>query len=208
MIKLSPSNKVEMIAAFLKMEFFSERYTATILDALKQLNLHDDVILNGDLSNESMNAKRNDILGQYRGYGHNLGLFEHFSADIQWVWTRFGRKDLTHIRYINYSYWNELSNGTGSPLDAAKTIHSGKTVFHVPNDGFWQALKWLSSGQTFPTLIMVTDPDEDVFTILEYHKRMTAYGMALERFMDVSVLLGICTKDEQNNWFGAMPIIG
>jgi hypothetical protein len=135
-------------------------------------------------------------------------LFDHFPTDVQWSWTRFGRQDLEQIRYINYSYWNELSKGTGSPLDAARTIRSGVTIFNVPNDGFWQAYQWLKSGKPFPPLIMVTDHDAGIFTILEGHLRMTAYGLAPDRFRNVTVLLGTCQKGKLIKWFGAKPITG
>lgn len=74
MKKLKPSNEDEMIYEFLKMEIFSERYTTKIHGVLKQLNIHKNVILNGDLTNEIENTQRKEILRYFRGY-RNSELF-------------------------------------------------------------------------------------------------------------------------------------
>jgi hypothetical protein len=49
--------------------------------------------------------------------------------------------ELMAVRYINYSYWIELSAGTGRPNDAADRVRAGIDVFGVPSDGFFDAAR-------------------------------------------------------------------
>ncbi|MCL2422138.1 MAG: hypothetical protein FWD03_09800, partial [Defluviitaleaceae bacterium] len=132
-------------------------------------------------------------------------IFENFPKNIQWVWAIFDPVDISKIIYIEYSYWNELSNYTGSPLEAAKTILSGKTIFDVPNDGFISGAEKLKTGHTFPPLICLTDENEQRFILLEGHGRMTSYGLVPHLFQDVSALLGCCDSKALDRWYGKMP---
>ena len=145
------------------------------------------------------------IIKQFRGY-NNEELFENFPMTIEWFWTVFDNSDLPNIIYITYSYWDELSNYTGSPLEAAKTIKAGKTIFDVPNDGAIKGAEKLRKGHKFPPLIFLTDENEQRFIILEGHGRMTAYGLVPDLFQNVTVLLGICRSEELNTWYGEMPV--
>jgi len=111
---------------------------------------------------------------------------------------------LSRIRYINYSYWNELSNYTGSPLEAVATIKEGRTVYGVSNEAFLKGAEELAKGIKFPPLILLTDESEQRYIILEGHARMTAYALAPDSFQDISVLLGYCKREELDEWYGEM----
>lgn len=201
------SNENEMIYEFLKMELSSSRYSKKIINILNEMHLNTEILIKGNIVNMNENIARKEILGCFRGYGENRELFERFPINIEWKWTLFDRDDLDKTIYINYSYWNELSNYTGSPIEAARTILSGKTIYDVPNDGFIKISQDLNDGQTFPSLIMLTDEYNNQYIILEGHKRMTAYGLNPELFSDISVLLGFCNDIELKKWYGEMPSI-
>lgn len=205
MRKIRPSNENEMVYEFLNMEIASYRYVEQIKAVLEELNIDRDIITNGNIKSEQENALRTEILGRFRGYKKNEELFENFPTKIDWVWTVFDKEDISKIIYIEYSYWNELSNYTGSPLEAAKTILSGKTVYDVPNDNAIEAAQRLKEGYKFPPLIFLTDKSENRYIILEGHGRMTAYGLVPALFQNVSVLLGYCDREELNKWYGEMP---
>ena len=204
MRKIRTSCENEMVYEFLKMEFNSNRFKNQIEDALTELGVNSELITHGNIINDHENALRISILNKFRGY-RNAEIFENFPNNIEWVWTEFGEDDLSRIRYIEYSYWNELSNYTGSPLEAAKTIQSGKTVYDIPNDGAINGAKMLKDGHKFPPMIFLTDKSERLFYILEGHVRMTAYSLVPHKFQNISVLLGYCDSDELNGWYGEMP---
>ena len=49
---------------------------------------------------------------------------------------KLSSQDIDNIYYIDYDYWNELSNGTSKPTEAAKVIKSGKEIYEVSNQPF------------------------------------------------------------------------
>lgn len=108
-------------------------------------------------------------------------------------------KDLNNIRYINYDYWNELSNGTGSPLIASKNITQGKTVFNVSNASFFDGANLLKSGAKFKPCILLT-ADYNTFVVLEGHFRITCYAMCPKCFNGTRAIVIECSKNELNNW--------
>jgi hypothetical protein len=205
MRKIGPSNENEMVYEFLNMEFASDRYVEKIKAVLEELNVDREIVANGNIASTQENVLRIEILGRFRGYKRNEELFENFPMKIDWVWTAFDNEDISKIIYMNYSYWNELSNFTGSPLEAAKTILSGKTVYDIPNDNSIEAVQKLKEGYKFPPLIFLTDYSENRYIILEGHGRMTAYGLAPDLFQNISVLLGYCEIDELKKWYGEIP---
>jgi len=204
MRKIKSSNENEMVYEFLKMEIDSERYNEPLEAILSKLCISKDIIKNGNIMSKQENSLRIKVLKIFRGY-RNREIFENFPKNIEWVWTEFSNEDLSKIIYIEYCYWNELSNYTGSPLDAAKTILSGKTVYDVPNDRAIEAAEKIKAGYKFPPMIFLTDKTEKRYIILEGHCRMTAYGLAPDSFQNVSVLLGYCTGKELDKWYGKMP---
>jgi len=193
-----------MVYEFLKMEINSDRYRESIESVLKEMHVSEDIIINGSTISEQENILRSEILRRFRGW-RNKELFENFPIKIEWVWTEFDRADILKIVYIEYSYWNELSFYTGSPLEAAKYVLSGKTLYDMPTDGAVKNAQWLINGNKFPPMIFLTDKSEQRYIILEGHGRMTAYGLVPVLFQDVSVLLGYCRREELDKWYGEMP---
>ena len=204
MKKIKLSSESEMVYEFLKMEIESTRYKEKIESVLDEMQINREIITNGDITSDTENEIRAAVLGKFRGYP-NEDMFDSFPRNIRWFWTEFDTDDIAKIRYIIYSYWNELSDYTGSPLIAADTIRSGKMIYDLPNDDFISGAELIKSGHKFPPLIFLTDENEERYVILEGHSRMTSYGLVPEMFRDVSVLLGYCDTDELNYWHGDMP---
>jgi len=204
MRKIKPSNEDEMIYEFLKMELDSDRYKEKIEAILNEMKIEKNIIINGNIMSEEENTLRIEILKRFRGW-RNKELFENFPSKVEWIWTEFGKEDMAKIFYIEYSYWNELSNYTGSPIEAAREILSGKTVFDMPTTDFIKIAQKLKEGNIFAPMIFLTDKSESRYIILEGHVRMTAYSLAPEYFENISVLLGYCDREELNQWHGEMP---
>lgn len=203
---IKPSNENEMVYEFLKMEINSDRFNENIEIILKEMQVNRDIIINGNINSEQENALRAEILGRFRGYRkHPDDVFGHFPSNIEWVWTEFDREDILKVIYMEYDYWNELSYYTGSPLEAAKYVLSGKPLYDMPTDGAIENAQWLIKGNKFPPLIFLTDRNEERYIVLEGHSRMTAYGLVPVLFQNVSVLLGYCDSEELNKWYGEMP---
>ena len=111
---------------------------------MRELLPDESIILSVNLNNTYENIARKKLLGEFRGYGLNRELFENFPNEIQWSLCNFVSCDLNNIRYIDYSYWNELSKGTHSPLTAAQTILNGIEIYGQSNVGFVKAAEYIA----------------------------------------------------------------
>ena len=196
---LRTSSEDEMISEFLKAEYSSERFSEQIKKVMERLSLDESIILSADLNSADENTARKKLLGEFRGYGLNRELFENFPNEIQWSLCNFVSDDLNSIRYIDYSYWNELSKGTHSPLIAAQTILNGIEIYDQSNAGFVKAAEFIKSGGKFPRPILLTS-DSKHFVIVEGHLRITAFALVPEHFNNVECLVGKCSSNYLKKW--------
>lgn len=167
----------DMIAVFLGGECTSARFGSQVKDALAKCQASEKVIIHPDLSNREENQLRRKLLREARGYGSGKSWFAGMPRDIRWYRAEIGREELPHIRYIVYSYWTELTNGTIRAGDAVKTINAGQEIFGVSNEPFLKLADAIASGQTFPPLIFVGTGASDL-VVLEGHARLTGYLLA------------------------------
>jgi pimeloyl-ACP methyl ester carboxylesterase len=189
---MGSATEEEMVASFLRAEISSVRWARTILSLLQQYGLNRQLIDAPDLENVTENVARATILGDYRGYGQGHDLFQDYPplGTVRWQWVALSGEDVAQVRYIDYSYWNELSDRTRLATVAAENIRRGVVVFGVSNDGFWQAAIALMNGVRFPELILVRS-EETSPVVLEGHLRLTAYLLAPEETRtEVMALLG------------------
>lgn len=96
------------------------------------------------MNNQKENDLRKEILGIFRGYNKNLDLFENFPHIQSYNLCEFSFEDLKNIYYMNYSYWNELSNNTNSPLEAVKNIQNNIEIYNVSNKPFIDGINALA----------------------------------------------------------------
>ncbi|HLZ22850.1 MAG TPA: hypothetical protein VKQ30_12070 [Ktedonobacterales bacterium] len=177
---LHPISEDEMVAVFLQTEIASTRFRSAIL-AILQRDGHDRrVIDRPDLSNETENSYRRQVLGKHRGYRRNADVFTGVPDHVRWYRALATPTDLAHVRYINYDYWTELSGGSRMATDAAVRIRQGVEAFGVGNGGFWYMADALQAGATFPNLILVGEDENSPLTLLEGHVRLTAYFLRPE----------------------------
>ena len=196
---LRASSENEMILLFLQAEQQSERFSDQLTEVMQELGLEPELILSADLHNETENKARKRLLGAYRGYGEEREMFENFPQVTQWQLCSFERPDLENIRYIHYCYWEDLSGGTCSPLDAAQMIRKDVRIYDISNEGFLRTADYLQKGGTFPKMIFLT-PDWEHFVIVEGHLRMTAYALVPQFFHGVEAIVGKCSAEALAKW--------
>jgi hypothetical protein len=172
---ICPTTEADMIAVYLKAEIVSERFGQIILDLLKQHGRPRAIVDTPDISNREENAYRRYLLAAYRSY-----IFDELPAHIAWYRAILNVEEVSRIRYINYDYWNELSNHTRLPRVAAEVIATGREIFEVSNAGFLKVAQALREGACFPEIILVGESPADVLTVYEGHVRLTAYMLAPE----------------------------
>lgn len=199
MKKIRKSNENEMVLNFLLGEISSNRFSDDLKRVLSELNLDKSIIEDANLSNNNENLLRIKILSKFRGYNLNSDLFENFPFIEDYMLCEFNQDDLKNIFYMNYSYWNELSSGTSSPLDAAININNNKIVYDVSNEQYIACAKKIQEGLTFTPLIFLTHNDKD-FIIVEGHLRMTAYALVPQYCNNVKAIVLKCSKEDLETW--------
>lgn len=188
----------EMVACFLLGELTSARFGAGIRRALAAAGNSERLVVDPDLADPAANRARRALLAATRGYGENRNVFENFPSEVRWVRAMVTADELAQVRYIDYSYWNELSGGSPLPGDAAERIRAGIRVFGVSNSGFVAAARAVRRGERFPPLILA-GPRPQTLVCLEGHLRLTAY--ALVGFpVEVECLVG--TAPAMSHWVG------
>ena len=185
------SDENEMILSFLKGELTSERFREKLLNIIPNT----DIIENGDITNEKQNIQRYQKMQEYRGYP-NKELFANFPKIQSWDYVELDSSDIDKIYYINYDYWNELSNNTSKPTEAAKTIKSGKEIYGVTNEPF---IKGLREKDKFPPIILITC-NRKKYLIIEGHSRMTIYGLDPKKMNQTYAYVGYCSVEEMSKY--------
>jgi hypothetical protein len=156
----------EMIDVFIRAELESERWREKIL-AL------------GDLDPRA-------LLEEHRAYERREGLFLFFPRDVDWFRAVVTRDELLEIRYINWDWWLEVSDGTRDARVTARRIRAGD----VPG---------VTVAEHDPRfdhpLIAATTPALSPVVLVEGHARLTAYALFPERVPDEVVLVAGVSED-------------
>ena len=166
-----------MVACFLLGELKSSRFGEGIRRALAAAGESEALLTDADLVDPAANRVRRDLLAATRGYGDNRDVFESFPDRVRWIRAVLSPGELARVRYIEYSYWNELSGGSRLPGDAAERIRLGMRAFGVPNGRFIAAARAVRRGERFSPLILA-GPRPESLVCLEGHLRLTAYALA------------------------------
>ena len=191
------TNEAEMILEFLKGELNSKRFNEDLNNAINELGLDLNIILNGNINDDQENIDRLKIMKKFRGYPDEE-LFERFPKIEEWKYLELNEKDIDNIYYIDYDYWNELSNGTSKPVEAAKVIKSGKEIYEVSNQPFLDGVEYNKTNK-FPPVILITCNNEK-YLIIEGHSRMTVYGFNSNKLNGTYAYVGYTTEEEMKKY--------
>ena len=191
------TNESEMILEFLKGELNSNRFNNDLNKVLNKLNIDCNIITNGNILNLEENKIRLKIMKEYRGFP-DKELFERFPKVIDWKYVSLSEEDLDNIYYIDYDYWNLLSNNTSRPSEAVKVIKNGIEVYDISNQQFLDGVEYLKNN-TFPPVILLTCNDEK-YLIIEGHSRMTIYAFMPSKLNGTYAYIGYCSEDEMKKY--------
>jgi len=191
MRRVRPSSEAEMVALFLRTELSSDRFGAEIQALLERGGAPENVVIAPDIGDDAENQVRMQLLTEQRGYGSRTDFFAGFPDDVRWQWMAITPAELAGVRYIDYSYWNELSGGSRLAVDAAPRIRAGVAPFGVPSDGLLGLAQEVAAGARFPPLILVTTGARGALVVLEGHVRLSALMLARDHLpRELEVLVG------------------
>ncbi|HVZ58391.1 MAG TPA: hypothetical protein VG935_01400 [Patescibacteria group bacterium] len=181
----------QMVAVFLQSELDSTRFGENVSTILRDMGVTESLVTSPHFNDEKENELRKKILTKHRGYSTREDLFAHFPHTVDWYQTSLPKELLPNLRYIEFSYWTEITGGSRRVKDAIDTIKAGRQVFNQSNEPFHNAAKAVKQGTLFPPLILVTKDSLADAVILEGHLRATAYVLELNSAPDeIPVILG------------------
>jgi len=165
----------EVTAIILQYNLNSFRFKNELKELLRQQKLDMKIITNPDLKDGTENALRRKFVQSLDGSGVGGYLAKDFPNDVAWKKTQINKADLQKIKYIDYSYWNELTYHTRLVRDGAESIKKGVIIFNESNQSFWDAFEALRQGKKFPAPILVTKNDDSDLVVIDGHLRLTVY---------------------------------
>jgi hypothetical protein len=184
----------EMVAAFLKAEAASPKYGPRLRLELARLGLRPELLERPDTTDRLANGDRRAVLDAHRGYLTGTRLFDGFPDDVDWWLCCATPKDLATVRYIDYDFWNDHSEGTRLPAVAAARLRANGQA--VPaREAVEGIVEGLRHGRVPPPVILVGRSPADPLVVLEGHTRLTAYAYAPEALPpELEVIAGWSTR--------------
>jgi hypothetical protein len=192
--------EAEVVLAFLRGEIESQRFGNEVKRAVLFAGGL-QLVQSPDLDSETENLARERALAQARGW-RSRDLFQDFPEEVDWYHGLLSPDVLERVRYIDYSYWNELSGGSRRPRDVVETLRSGTLpdwLKSLGTDWCFEFAEQLETAQVVEDVIVVATPNLSELVVLEGHARLTAIFVGnLQRRLRVSAYLGI--SSEINHW--------
>jgi hypothetical protein len=195
---LRPASEAEVVATFLRAEIESARWGDKLRDLLREDGVEESVLAHPDVEDAAANAHRARVLDRHRGWLQRIGLFQGLPCDLEWTLVALTPEEVLAMRYIDWDWWLEISDGTRDPCVAADRIRAG-LVAGADLDEDRALAERLRSATPPPELIAIARPDLAKLVVLEGHVRLTAYALFPELLpSELDVFVG--TSDEADRW--------
>ena len=168
MKRLRRVTEAEVIAEFLKNEFYQEEFH-------QDRDQFEKLVLDAQISDEAGNALRRALLFRRRGH-----MWRELPADTQWCEVKIEPQDLQRLRVFPRAQWRRVANGSFLLKDIVKRIRTkpfrGRTRDFISKV---QALSYyLRNHEDRSAVLLIGIDDESPVTVLEGNHRLTAALLA------------------------------
>lgn len=193
MKKLRRATEAEVIAEFLKNEFYQEEFHA-------DRDSFEGLVLQADLTNEDENALRRALLFRRRGH-----MWREVPSDTQWWEVELELEDLKIIRVFPRAQWRKIAQDSYLLRDIVSRIRSVR--FAGSKRDFIsrvQALSYRLRVENDRSAVLLIGIDEDKpLTILEGNHRLTAALLAGPNIFGsrFRVLCGFSPNMSRSCWY-------
>lgn len=170
-----PVEEAEVVLAFLRGEVNSPRFGTSAKRAVVEAGGL-QLVRSPSLDSEEENRAREQALADYRGW-RSKEVFQDFPDNVEWFYGVIPSKHLERIRFIDYSYWNELSGGSRLPKDVLRTIQAGKLphwLNELGTDWCIEFAERLKTTRIVEDVIVMGTPNLSELVLLEGHARLAA----------------------------------
>ena len=172
------SNEAEMVAVFLSGELSSERFGPAVRDALLACSQSERLLAGPDLQRRATPTRHGARCWRPRaGTARTASSLSTSPPRSGGSGSRLTAPELARVRYIEYSYWNELSGGSRLAADAAQRISAGVRPWGISNERFHTAAKRCAPASGFRPSSLPGPHREDL-VCLEGNLRLTAHALA------------------------------
>jgi hypothetical protein len=164
MKKLRRVTEAEVIAEFLKNEFYQEEFH-------RDREQFEHLVLEADVTNDEANLLRRALLFRRRGH-----MWRELPLDTQWWEVQIEPEDLANVRVFPRAHWRRIANGSFRLGDIVGRIRSQK--FGGAVGDFIAKIHLLSYRLRFDrevsSVILIGVDEGEPLTIIEGNHRMTA----------------------------------
>lgn len=192
MKRLRRITEAEVIAEFLKNEFYQEEFH-------RDRQQFEHLVLDADITREDENMLRRALLFRRRGH-----MWRELPPDTQWWEMQLDVEDLPKLRVFPRAHWRKIANGSFALGDIVDRIRTRK--FSGKIGDFISKIHSLSYQLRFmrdtSSVILIGENEDASMTIIEGNHRLTAAMLGApetlhERFR---VFLGISPHMDQVCW--------
>jgi hypothetical protein len=168
MKRLRQVTEAEVIAEFLKNEFYQEEFQ-------HDREQFEHLVLGADVADESGNALRRALLFRRRGH-----MWRELPRDTQWWEVEIEPQDLERVRVFPRAQWRKMADGSFLLKDIVRRIKTkpfrGRTRDFIAKI---QALSYqLRTHQDSSAVLLIGIDDQKSVTVLEGNHRLTAALLA------------------------------
>jgi len=193
MRKLRPVREPEVIAEFLRNEFYQDEFH-------RDRQRFEHLVLHADVTNESENALRRALLFRRRGH-----MWRELPPDTQWWEVEIENSDLGLIHVFPRAQWRQLASNSFQLRDIVDGIR-GKRFSDGARDFIAkvQALSYrLRIEEVSSSVLLIGVDERKPLTILEGNHRLTAALLADEDVLRTRfrVLAGFSPRMTESCWY-------
>ncbi len=193
MKKLRRVTESEVIAEFLKNEFYHEEFH-------HDREQFEQLVLGADSTDEAGNALRRALLFRRRGH-----MWRELPEDTQWWEVEIEEEDVNRIRVFPRAQWRKMANGSFLLKDIAKRIKTH--TFHGRTRDFVSKIQALSyhlrTSSDHSAVLLIGMDDQKPVTILEGNHRLTAALLASPQTLHSAfrVYCGLSPRMGESCWY-------
>lgn len=193
MKRLRRVTEAEVIAEFLKNEFYQEEFH-------QDRERFEELVLQAQLADEEGNALRRALLFRRRGH-----MWRELPSDTQWWEVEIEPQDLQRVRVFPRAQWRRVANGSFLLKDIVKRIKTksfrGRTRNFISKV---QALSYyLRNHQDDSAVLLIGINDHNAVTVLEGNHRLTAALLASPDILQsrFRVFCGLSPRMSESCWY-------
>jgi len=193
MKRLRRVTEAEVVAEFLKNEFYQEEFH-------QDREQFEELVLGAQITDEAGNALRRALLFRRRGH-----MWRELPDDTQWWEVQIEPEDLERLRVFPRAQWRRVANGSLLLKDIVRRIKTkpfrGRTRDFIAKV---QALSYhLRTHQDNSAVLLIGIDDEKPVTVLEGNHRLTAALLASPQVLQerFRVFCGLSPGMSQSCWY-------